>query len=231
MVGYFRVSTAKQGASGLGLDAQKAAVMQHVHANGCDLIGSYVEVETGKKHTLDNRPELQKAIVHAKRSKAILVVAKLDRLLRSTVVRSMLKQSGVKFIACDNPHANEFTIDIMAAVAENEVREIGARTRNALAAKKAKGIPLGSHRPECKDNLSPEAAAKGRLIGAKRARELARELYSDIQDWMIAQRKEGKSLQEIADTLNSEGHTTRRGCPWNPMQVKRVLERAGRNAK
>jgi DNA invertase Pin-like site-specific DNA recombinase len=174
---------------------------------------------------LDNRPELQKAITHAKRSKAILVVAKLDRLLRSTVVRSMLKTSGVKFIACDNPHANEFTIDIMAAVAENEVRVIGERTKNALAERKAKGTPLGSHHPKCKKNLTPQAAAKGRRIGPQRASEIARELYSDIEGWMVAQREAGKSFQEIANALNDEGHTTRRGKSWNPMQVKRVIDR------
>ncbi|MHB8462925.1 MAG: recombinase family protein, partial [Vulcanimicrobiaceae bacterium] len=108
MIGYFRVSTNKQGNSGLGLDAQKAAVAAHVAANDCDLIASYCEIETGKKHNLDNRPELLKAIAHAKRSKCVLVVAKLDRLLRSTVVCSTLKTSGVLFTACDNPHANEF---------------------------------------------------------------------------------------------------------------------------
>lgn len=102
--------------AGLGIEAQKADVMAHVERDGCELIAEYTEHETGKKHSLDNRPELKKAIAQAKRARAILVVAKLDRLLRSTVVRTMLKTSGVRFIACDNPHANELTIDILAAV-------------------------------------------------------------------------------------------------------------------
>src|ERR1700680_1627482 len=118
IVAYYRVSTQKQGMSGLGIEAQQAGVAQYGHETGCDLIGQYTETETGKRHTLDNRPELQRAIAHAKRSRATLVVAKLDRLLRSTVVRSMLKIANVKFLACDNPHANKLTIDILAAVAE-----------------------------------------------------------------------------------------------------------------
>ena len=108
-----------QGRSGLGLEAQEADVAAHVEREGCELIASYMETETGKKHTIDNRPALCKAIAHARRSRAILVVAKLDRLLRSTVVRSMLKTSSVKFVACDDPHANELTIDILAAWPRN----------------------------------------------------------------------------------------------------------------
>jgi DNA invertase Pin-like site-specific DNA recombinase len=104
-------------------------VADHVATAGCELVGADTEVETGKKHDLENRPELRKAVAHAKRAKAILVVAKLDRLLRSTVERALLKPAGVKFIACDNRNANEFMVDILAAVAENEVREISKRTR------------------------------------------------------------------------------------------------------
>ncbi len=147
MIAYYRVSTERQGRSGLGLEGQEAAVAEHVASAGCDLIAAYTEVETGKKHDLVNRPELRKAVAHAKRSKAVLVVAKLDRLLRSTVVRSTLKTSGVRFIACDNPHANELTIDILAAVAEDEVRRISERTKAALAAAKARGTALGGSRP------------------------------------------------------------------------------------
>jgi hypothetical protein len=102
MNAYFRVSTTKQATSGLGLDAQEATVAAYVASAGCDLIASYTEVENGKKHDLVNRPELAKAVAHARRAKAVLVVAKLDRLLRSTVVLTMLKTSGVRFVACDN---------------------------------------------------------------------------------------------------------------------------------
>jgi len=230
MVAYYRVSRESQGADGLGMAGQKADVARHVEANGCDLIASYSEVETGKKHTLDNRPALVKAIAHAKRSRAILVVAKLDRLLRSTVVCSLLKSSGVKFQACDQPYANELTIDILAAVAEDEVRRISARTSAALQALKAKGVPLGSHRPECANNLKPEAAKLGRSLGAMRVTELATEAYADIVDSMLEWRGKNYTLQAIADALNAEGQTTRRGKEWTPVQVSRVLDRAEESA-
>src|ERR1019366_686358 len=105
MVAYLRVSRKSQADSGLGIDAQRSTVAAYVASAGCELLAEYVEVETGKKHDdLDNRPELRRAIAHAKRSKAILVVAKLDRLLRSIVICNMLKTSSVQFVACDNPH-------------------------------------------------------------------------------------------------------------------------------
>ncbi len=226
MVAYYRVSRNSQGADGLGIAGQKAAVAQHVASKGCDLIATYSEVETGKKHALDNRPALQKAISHAKRSRAILVVAKLDRLLRSTVVAGMLKTSGVKFVACDNPDANELTIDILAAVAANEVREISKRTSAALQALKGRGVLLGSHRPECAGNLSADAALRGRAIGAKRVSEKAVEAYADLGDYLLELREDGLSLREIAAKLDSDGHTTRTGKAWNPVQVSRVLDRA-----
>ena len=226
MVAYYRVSRESQGSDGLGMSAQKVAVDRHVEAYGCELIASYSEVETGKKHTLDNRPALRKAIAHAKRSRAILVVAKLDRLLRSTVVCSMLKSSSVRFQACDQPHANELTIDILAAVAEDEVRRISRRTSDALQALKGKGVLLGSHRPECANNLKPDAMARGRVLGANRMREMADEAYADILDSMLELRHTGFTLQAIADALNDDGQTTRRGTIWNAKQVSRVLQRA-----
>lgn len=226
LVAYYRVSTTKQGQSGLGMEAQQSDVERHVEQSACDLIASYTEVETGKKHSLDNRPALRKAIAHAKRSKATLVVAKLDRLVRSTVVCSLLKTSGVRFVACDNPNANELTIDILAAVAEDEVRRISARTKAALAAYKARGGVLGAARPECRGNLSEAARAKGTRLAADARIRNAREAYSDLLDYMVELAEDGSSLREIAAALNAEGHTTRRGMPWNPMQVKRILERA-----
>lgn len=224
MIGYYRVSTDKQGRSGLGLEAQKAAVLAHVERDGCELVGEYVEVETGKKHSLDNRPALCKAIAHAKRSKAILVVAKLDRLLRSTVVRSMLKTSGVRFVACDNPHANELTIDILAAVAEDEVRRISERTRAALAAYKARGGRLGASLKRCR-NLTQAARVKGARAAGMAVSRKAVEAYSDIIDDVQAMRRDGMSLQQIANELNRRGHTTRREKPWNAVQVQRILQR------
>ena len=156
VVAYYRVSTAKQGASGLGLDAQRAAVAAWTAA-GAAVLAGYTEVESGKRA---DRPELGKALAHAKRSRATLVIAKLDRLSRNVHFLSGLMESGVDFIACDNPHANKLTIHILAAVAEDEAKRISERTRAALAAYKANkyvskrirdmypgGVPPRSSRP------------------------------------------------------------------------------------
>lgn len=225
LVAYYRVSTAKQGESGLGLEAQEADVVRHLEHTGCELIASYREIETGTKHGLDNRPALRKAIAHAKRSRATLVVAKLDRLLRSTVVANLLKTSGVRFVACDQPNANELTIDILAAVAEDECRRISARTKAALQAYKARGGVLGGARSECRRNLNEAARAKGTHLAAAARTRNAVEAYSDIADYMKELSDDGMSLREIAADLNEQGQTTRRGKPWNPMQVGRVLAR------
>ena len=223
MIAYYRVSTKRQGESGLGLDAQEAAVAAHVASAGCDLIAAYTEIETGKKHDLDNRPELRRAVTHAKRAKATLVVAKLDRLLRSTVVRAMLKTTGVKFVACDNPHANELTIDILAAVAEDEVRRISERTKAALAAAKARGMALGGARPghpKPTHAMSVNASRKA----AKARTRAAGEAYTDLLPAMKNLERRDFSLRRIAEALNAQGHVTRSGKPWNRMQVYRVLK-------
>lgn len=228
IIAYYRVSTRQQGESGLGLEAQEADVRTFAHRNGCDIIRAYREVETGTKHSLDNRPELRKAVAHAKRSGAVLVVAKLDRLLRSTVVCNLLKTSGIQFIACDNPHANALTIDILAAVAEDEGRRISQRTKAALAAYKARGGVLGARRAECRANLSAAARAKGIRTAAVARTDKAREAYADILEQMVTFRSRGLSLRDIAQCLNDDAHTTRRGKPWNASQVARVLAMAVR---
>jgi len=225
MVAYYRVSTARQGRSGLGLEGQRAAVAAHVASEGCELIAEYKELETGTKHDLDNRPVLQKAVAHALRSKATLVVAVLDRLLRSTVVLSLLKTKGVKFIACDNPHANQLTIDLLAAVAEDEARRTSARTKAALAAYKARGGKLGASLKQCR-NLTAQARSKGAKAAGLAVSRKADEAYADIADDVRAMREHGLSYAQIAAKLNGLGHTTRRGNAWNPMQVQRVLLRA-----
>ncbi len=135
-IAYYRVSTARQGQSGLGLEAQQAAV-----AAFCEPIETYTEVETGKR---SDRPELQRAIAACKRMGATLVVAKLDRLARNVAFVSTLMESGVEFVACDNPTANRLTVHILAAVAEDEARRISERTKAALAAYKARGGTLGN---------------------------------------------------------------------------------------
>jgi DNA invertase Pin-like site-specific DNA recombinase len=143
MVAYLRVSTDRQGRSGLGIEAQAAAVAQHIRQAGCELLALYGGRD-GQTDSLRNRPELQRAIRHAKRCKGTLVVAKLDRLARSVAVTSMLHQSGVDFVCVDNPSANRLTVQILSAVAEAEARAISERTKAALAAYKARGLPLGA---------------------------------------------------------------------------------------
>ena len=226
VVAYFRVSTKKQGKSGLGLEGQQAAVADFIRQHGGKQIGEYVEVETGKSK---NRPELLKAIAHAKRSKARLVVAKLDRMARNVAFTSALMEAKVDFVACDNPHANKFTIHILAAVAEHEAEQISERTKAALAAAKRRGVKLGSHRPghwEGRENRRQAGLAKAREVAAQLHRQAADESYSDLMPIIREMQQKGESLQAIADELNEQGHTTRRGKPWNRMQVSRVSRRS-----
>jgi DNA invertase Pin-like site-specific DNA recombinase len=225
MVAYLRVSTDKQGRSGLGMEAQAAAVAGHIRQSGCELLATYTEVETGKKDSLGNRPELRKAIAHTKRCNGTLVVAKLDRLARSVAVTSMLHQSNVDFVCVDNPSANRLTVQILSAVAEAEARAISERTKAALAACKARGGLLGASLPQCR-NLSHDARLKGAHNAGVAHRKNAAEAYADVAEEMHALRASGKSLREIAGALNADSQTTRRGKPWNPMQVKRILDRS-----
>lgn len=224
MIGYVRVSTEKQGRSGLGLDAQREAIRALVSANGCDLLKTYTEVETGKRDSLDNRPELRKALAHARSAKATLVIAKLDRLARSVYVTAELHRSGVEFICCDNQNANRLTIQILSAVAEDEARRISERTKAALAAYKRRGGRLGASLKQCR-NLTLKARRKGSIAAANVHRQKADEAYEHILGRVLERRKAGLSLQAIADELNGDGYATRREKPWNPMQIKRVLDR------
>ena len=144
IVAYYRVSTKRQGESGLGLEGQQVAVAAFAKQHGASIIASYIEVESGKR---SDRPVLAQALGHARLAKATLVVAKLDRLARNVAFLSALMESGVDFVACDNEHANRLTIHILAAVAEAEAKAISERTKTALAAAKRRGVKLGSARP------------------------------------------------------------------------------------
>src|SRR6476660_1180485 len=139
-VAYYRVSTDRQGRSGLGLEAQQKAVIDFLNGGASELVGEFVEVESGKK---SDRPELARAIEACRKHKARLVIAKLDRLSRNLAFVATLMDSGVEFVAVDNPHANKLTIHILAAVAEHEREAISERTKAALAAAKARGKRLG----------------------------------------------------------------------------------------
>jgi DNA invertase Pin-like site-specific DNA recombinase len=219
IIAYFRVSTRKQGDSGLGLEGQEAAVKTFAQQRGGKILGSYTEVESGK---IAERRELNKALAHARRSKAILVVAKLDRLARNVAFLSALMDSGVEFVACDNPHANRLTIHILAAVAEDEALRISERTKAALAAYKARGGKLGASRPECR-TLTDEARKRGAARAGALAKETAAKAYHDIEPLLAELRDKGFSLREIARRINDLGHTTRRGKYWSHIQVNRIL--------
>lgn len=143
IVAYYRVSTKRQGLSGLGLEAQRAAVETFARQNAGEIVGEYTEIETGKR---SDRPKLTEAIAHARGVKGTLLVAKLDRLARNMAFTATLMESNIDFVCCDNPTANRLTIHILAAVAEDEARRISERTKAALQAAKARGVRLGSAR-------------------------------------------------------------------------------------
>jgi DNA invertase Pin-like site-specific DNA recombinase len=222
IIGYIRVSTDKQGRSGLGLEGQEEALQAFARNSGGLILKTYREVESGKKAS--NRPELLKALGHAKRAGATLVIAKLDRLARNMAFVANLMDSGADFACCDNPHANRLTMHILAAVAEDEAKRISERTRAALAAYKRRGGKLGASRPECR-NLTQAARKRGARRAGESVSRKADEAYADLAEAMTAWRQAGLSQQAIADKLNEQGHTTRRGKPWSQVQVMRVLQR------
>ncbi len=220
---YYRVSTKQQGQSGLGLESQKAAAEAYVKECGGEIIGEYQEVETGKDC---KRPEIMKAILHANRSWATLVIAKLDRLARNVWLTSTLMESGIDFVACDSPQASRLTIHILAAVAEEEVRLVSERTRNALAAYKARGGVLG---PATFHNKYEWKAKQeqSRQRATRRNSEVAIAAYDEIRPIVQNLRGQGLSFQAIADSLNNQGFRTRlTGSEWSKTQVKRLVDRS-----
>jgi DNA invertase Pin-like site-specific DNA recombinase len=219
LVSYLRVSTKKQGQSGLGLEAQRAAVAEYAEREGLRVAAEYVEVESGKKSA---RPELAKALNHCRAAKACLVVAKLDRLARNVAFLSALMEAGLEFVALDNPYANTFTLHVLAAVAEQEARATSERTKVALAAAKRRGVLLGSSRPGHWNGREAKRLAGGRR-GVRRAAELrvqqARQHNSMAVAKALELRKSGVSWLEVAEELNRLGLVTRRGNNWSKSSV------------
>jgi DNA invertase Pin-like site-specific DNA recombinase len=211
-VAYFRVSTARQGQSGLGLEAQKAAVQRFLPSDAVR-VAEFVEIESGRRNA---RPQLQAAIAHVQRTDAVLLVAKLDRLARNVAFLATLMESRVRFQAVDLPAADEFTLHILAAVAQKEATATSTRTRDALAAKKARGFQLGTPA-----NLTPAARQKA-------LESLQANAQANLNNRQAAQlagllRATGASLRAIADQLNRSGYRTRRGKAFHPMGVQRLL--------
>lgn len=217
-VAYLRVSTQRQGRSGLGLDAQKEAVRNFVSTRGGQLLApEYVEVESGKR---SGRPELGKALQRCRVTGATLVVAKLDRLSRNAAFLMMLRDSGVGFVAADLPEANTMTVGVMAVVAQHEREAISQRTKAALAAAKARGVKLGGKRKGAGNIRRYQAD------GVRAAQERADKLAQDRLPEVERLRNEGLSLNAIARRLDADGWLTSRGGRWTATAVKRTLVRA-----
>ncbi len=211
-VSYFRVSTQKQGISGLGLDAQRQTVSQYLAGSAKTVLAEFVEVETGKgANALDRRPELRRALELCRKTGATLLIAKLDRLARNVHFVSGLMESKVKFVACDLPEANQLTIHIMAAFAEHEARRISERTRDALAAAKARGVVLGATGVA---NLKQHTQQR-----QDAARAFSARLMPVLNGFM----SQGLSRRAMVRQLNDLGITAPRGGEWSLGQIQRVV--------
>jgi DNA invertase Pin-like site-specific DNA recombinase len=213
-VTYLRVSTDRQGKSGLGLEAQRKAVADHVAGKG-EIAAEYVEIESGKKN---DRPQLARALAEAKRIGAVLLIAKLDRLARNVAFIANLLEAGVEVTATDMPEANRFVLHIMAAVAEQEGRAISERTKAALAAAKARGVKLGWSIPE-RASEQRQAAKKGAAVNEALALAHAENVLPMIEQI----RAGGASLRQIAAELNACGIKAARGGKWHATTVRNII--------
>lgn len=233
IVGYLRTSTDDQL---LGIDAQEERLRDIARRNACDVDQVFIEHESGGNN---DRPELDKALRHARRMKAHLVVAKLDRLARDQRFLMKLVDGNVPIIFGDLEDLDVTTpegrmmLQVFGTFAEFERRRIGSRTREALRILKSRGVPLGASNPKCR-NLTPEARIRGIAASARASRTRAIEEQSDVAAIAAEKRAEGLSLRKIADHLNAEGYPTRDGSVldpetrkggWSAVQVKRVLDR------
>jgi DNA invertase Pin-like site-specific DNA recombinase len=208
-IAYYRVSTDRQGASGLGLAAQREAVARFIGAG--QLVEEYTEIESGKKH--GNRPQLLAALADCRKRRAVLLIARLDRLARNVAFITNLMESGVDFVAVDMPTANRLTIHILAAVAEHEREMISTRTKAALAEAKRRGVKLGNPRLE---------EARARAIATHNARRPAPEVLTLMTEWQ----QQGKGLRQITRDLNRLHIRPPRGRQWYATSVKNQLATA-----
>ncbi|WP_426038318.1 recombinase family protein [Brevundimonas sp. DC300-4] len=207
LVAYTRVSTGKQQASGLGLEAQQEAIDRYAERTGEPIIGVFTEVESG---AVRDRPQLAAALDLCRRKKAVLLIARLDRLSRSLAFIAQLLEAGVDVRAADVPEANRLTLQLLAVFAEHERQMIRDRTKAALAAAKARGVRLGAH---------------GAVLAADHRREA--QLFAEGFRGSINELRAGgcETTRELADGLNRRGELTREGGHWHPATVSRVLRR------
>lgn len=219
-IAYLRVSTQKQGYSGLGIDAQRQIITNHLH--GIVPLEEYTEVESGRK-TDRGRPQLREALNQCRKEGATLIVAKLDRLARNVSFLSNLLESDVEIVFCDFPQANKMVLHILAAISQYEAELIATRTRQALAAKKARGVRLGN--PEHLLNKHQQAVANSNRTNSNKAKSNAnnKRAVAFIRV-MVSQEK---SLSEMSRILNLEGFVTANGCKFTAGTVRRLIKRYG----
>ena len=220
LVVYYRVSSKQQKRSGLGLEAQRDAVQRYVKANPGRVVAELTEVESGRR---SDRPVIKEALWLCRVYGARLIVARLDRLARSTAMISGLMKSGVDFIAADMPLANRFTIHILAAVAEYEARLISERTKAAFAAAKARGRKFGNPKPE-----TQRFSAVARRAQVRTMRERAKARALDYMPLLCELRERGETIHGIALQLTAMGlDTPNRRQVWRDKMVSRLFEYAG----
>jgi DNA invertase Pin-like site-specific DNA recombinase len=220
LVTYYRVSTRRQGQSGLGLEAQRKAVMDYLNGGLWQVVSEHVEVESGRKVKRGRkvtRPEFERALAACRLHRATLVIAKLDRLARNVHFVSSLMESGIEFVAADNPHASKLTIHILVAMAEHEAEQISARTKDALARSKKKLGGFRGHMPDAKTWAASVKATQA--AAAKRAAEVMPAIKA-------LQAAGSTTLQAIANGLNAQNIPTATGVgSWTAAGVARVLKR------
>ncbi|GLI94978.1 recombinase family protein [Methylocystis echinoides] len=221
-VAYLRVSTAKQGQSGLGLDAQQRAVESYLNGGDWSLVATFVEIESGKR---DDRPKLQEALEACKLYGATLVIARLDRLSRDAHFLLGLLKSGVKFVCCDMPQADSFMVGIMAQLAQKERELISERTKAALQSAKARGVKLGGDR-----GTFQEVAIAGRVKGNEAIVREADERAERLSKLIGELQGRGLSLNAIARELDQRGIPSARGGRWTATSVRNVLRRLAQPA-
>ena len=215
-IAYYRVSTVKQGQSGLGLEAQQAAVADYLKSNTGELVTEYTEIQSGKK---DNRPELEAALRQCRLTGATLLIAKLDRLSRNRSFLMSVQDSSVKVVALDMPDANDLTWGFMACIADYESKLISERTKAALKAAKARGVVLGNPRLDEVRNSDTTAARAARVSQAKQRNIEILEIINEMRDSV----GNALSLRDLTKMLNDAGYKTSRGKEWHPTSVSRVL--------